>query len=437
MSFLAPLWLAVAGVIGAGVTFAHLFSATVPPQDVLPTVRFIPEGTPLTVLRTRRITDGWLLLLRLVAVALLGLALAGAQVARHAPARVVLLDVSRAVGSPAAALDSAIAVASGAELIAFDSSARRLTPDSVRALDAAARGQLARSGARGSLSTAIVAAHRLLAETPDGTERTELVMVSPLAREEIDSATAHLLLLWQGPVRVVRVAALSDTTATTWNVRADGDDPVAAALGPAPRGRQESVRLVRTLPTPADSQWAKNTGGALVVWPAINERQTLEARAAADSQSGIAAVHLVAIAPFRRELQPRAGRVVVRWTDGEAAATERPLGKGCVREVAVPVDAVGDLALRDSFRGIVRSLLAPCGGARDFRPPPASLEALLKSADHRAAPGTSPRMQQRFAAAGRERGNPGSLPMWLALIAAGTLIFEQVLRARGGGRAAA
>src|SRR5262245_32091233 len=108
MSFVAPLWLAAAAVVGSGVLFAHLFSTTVPPQDVLPTVRFIPDGTPLTVLRTRRITDWWLLLLRLLAVVLLGLALSGAHVSRNAPARVVLLDVSRAVASPTAALDSAV-----------------------------------------------------------------------------------------------------------------------------------------------------------------------------------------------------------------------------------------------------------------------------------------------------------------------------------------
>ena len=113
--------------------------------------------------------------------------------------------------------------------------------------------------------------------------------------------------------------------------------------------------------------------------------------------------------------------MLLRWTDGEPAATERPFGRGCIREVAVPVDPVGDLPLRGSFRGIASSLLAPCGGAPDFRQ--VASEAL---------PGTfaTSRQPERRAVAQRERNDQGRLPLWLAIAAAAALLVEQVSRAR-------
>ena len=87
MSFTTPLWLVAAGAVAAGLVLAHLISTSVPQRDPFPTARFVPEGAPLTVLRTRRLTDLPLLLLRLLAVALLGIALAGAHLPRQAPSR--------------------------------------------------------------------------------------------------------------------------------------------------------------------------------------------------------------------------------------------------------------------------------------------------------------------------------------------------------------
>ncbi len=418
MSFTAPLWLAAAGLVAAGVLVAHLFRTTVPPQDLLPTVQFVPESAPLTVLRSRRLSDLWLLLLRLLAVALLGLALAGAHMRREPPARVVLIDVSRAVGAMPVALDSADALADAAALIAFDSIPRRIPRDSLRGLVA--------SGARGSLSAAIVAAHRILAAAGGDRDVPELVLVSPLVREEVDSATARLLDLWQGTVRVVRVPAAMPTGAGGWEVRADGDDPVAAAIPGNPSQSPASVRVVRTRPTRADSVWAEG-GGALVLWPTSDQPDAR--RAVADSQGGVTDARHVAIAPFVREHEPPSGRVIARWTDGAAAATERPLGKGCVRHVTVPVDAVGDLALRESFRGIVRSFLEACGGTRDLSP--AELSALLPSGR------SGPNVARRTANAAIGTDSSSSLPLWLASIALAVLIAEQVLRARVKPRAAA
>jgi hypothetical protein len=281
------------------------------------------------------------------------------------------------------------------------------------------------------MSAGLVAAHRALGDVTDNRDAVELVIVSPVVREEVDSATARLLALWEGPVRVVRVSAAVADSSTFAQVRANGDDPVDAALGsrlsafgkqsftPRAEGRGPRARIVRTVPTRADSLWARDSGGVLVLWPATDAGNSLLTRAEPDSQEGVVGPRDVVIAAFAREHRPRDGRVLVRWLDGEPAATELPLGSGCVREVAIPVDPVGDMALRESFRGIVRSLAEPCGGARDFQlsalgSRPSAVESTSFSLN---AESREPRAESR-------------LPLWLALLALGTLIAEQLLRAR-------
>ena len=401
MSVLSPLWLVVAGLVGVGLVVAHLFSTTLPPRDVLPTARFVPAEPPLTVLRSRRVSDALLLALRLLVVAALGLAFAGAHCPRTAPARLVLVDLSRAVASAAELRDSVRAVPASAR-IAFDSTAKRVTSDS-----------LVPSGARGSLSSALVAAHRAIADAPSERARTELVVVSPIVREELDSATATLLALWQGPVRFIRVRAASQPQPLEWEVRAAGDDPVRAALtaferrhdGCSPDARAvctPAARVVRTAPTRSDSLWARDSGGVLVLWPPA-------ARTLADSQSGIATAQETVVAPFQRTSRLTGGHVLVRWLSGEPAATERAFGRGCMRDVAISVDPVGDLPLRESFRNIARSLVEPCGGLRNL-----TLAFLPRTAKRPAAVESS--------------ASASTLPLWLALFAAAVLLIEHRLR---------
>ena len=105
---------------------------------------------------------------------------------------------------------------------------------------------------------------------------------------------------------------------------------------------------------------------------------------------------------------------VVRWADGEPAATEVALGAGCVRDVSIGVDPVGDIALRDSFRGLVSALTQPCGGARDFAAVPDSAilpRAKVESGSRLAAPDSR-------------------LPPILAVAALVMVAIEQLLRRR-------
>lgn len=385
MTFAAPIWLGLAAAAAIGVLLAHLFSPSVPQRDRLPTTRFIPEDAPLAVLRTNRLSDWLLLLLRLAVCILLGMALAGAHVPRRAPSPVLLLDASRAVAAAAEVRDSARAHTSDV-VIVFDS----------------------------AISTGLVAAHRAIQGFGEGRAESELVIVSPFVREEVDSATALLLERWEGPITLVRVAAAPASGRHRVGVRAEGDDPVAAAFALRPETVGQPARVIRTRPTGRDTAWARDSGGVLVLWPAQPDG-VLDRVSRADTAGAVAASGAVVVANFARAAQPRAGRIVARWNDGAPAATERPLGAGCVREVAVPVDYIGDVALRASFRALAYRMVEPCGGARDLAP----VELPARAAAASTAPQTP---------AGRD-------PVWLALLALAALLAEQVIRARG--RAAA
>jgi hypothetical protein len=264
-----------------------------------------------------------------------------------------------------------------------------------------------------------------------GRDKTELVIVSPLVREEIDAASLTLLQLWPGSVRHVVVAA-AIAPPVRWTVRSTGDDPVAAALAESREPRAESrgsesrepraeIRVVRDAPTFADSMWARDSAGALVVWPADLVTSTLVRRNLADSTQGVAVDSLVVIGVFARTHDPGAGETLARWLDGLPAATERDFGSGCIREVAIPVDRVGDIALRDNFRAMARVLASPCGGERDF-----AAAELPRSLVSRARPSPDARASTRELT----NAGPSRVALWLAVIAFGALVAEQMLRRR-------
>jgi hypothetical protein len=304
-------------------------------------------------------------------------------------------------------------------VIDFDSSA------SARA-SAASREPRAESLPRGSLSAALVAATQRLSDVTRDREKTELVIVSPLVREEIDAATTSLLRLWPGSVRHVAVAAAIAPT-TRRNVRSTGDDPIAAALAESGEPRAESrapraeVRVVRDAPTVADSVWARDSAGALVIWPAELSASTFARRNLTDSAQGVAVDSQVVIGVFERTHEPTAGNALARWLDGLPAATEKEFGRGCIREVAIPVDRVGDIALRDNFRAMARVLTSPCGGERDF-----AAAAVPPSLLSRAAPSTD----ERASITELTDAETSRVALWLALMALGALVAEQMLRRR-------
>jgi hypothetical protein len=355
MSFLAPLWLALAGLAAGGVVALHLIASRRPPPAPFPTARFVPEGDSRAVTRTARPADLTLLAMRAGALLLLGAAFARPvlRIGGARMARVVVVDRSRSALADVG--DSARAIwRPGDVLVLFDSSARRITggeADSLR--------QIRQVGARGALSPALVAAVRAASALAPHADSLQLILVSPVAIEEVDSATSSLFALWPGRVRLVRpttaVPVVPDITLET--ARADDElRPVVAALNTATAagGVRANVRVIRNPPSAFDSAAALR-GTAIVHWPELG--------AAIPHAGGVWAVNATVVAPLSSVPFAATGRVVARWSDGRPAAVEATVGRGCVRTVGIGTPLAGDVALQPAFIALARQLLGPCSGA--------------------------------------------------------------------------
>ncbi len=368
MTFLAPWWIGVAAIAALGVTMLHLITTRRPPVMLLPTARFVPGGEARAAARAARPTDLLLLLLRIAALMMLGIAFAHPMIRGRTTttAHVVVLDRSRSAG-PAAA-DSAHAIwRVGDGLVVFDSAARVVrgaASDSLRAIMPATA-----IAPRGSLSAALVAARYAARDVAPHADSVELVIISPVTDDELDAATAALVTGWPGRVRLIRPAAASRQLAQISLIDADANDDLAPAIdalnteSAARRERENSaglaapnreVRVIRASASPADSALAR-TGVTIVEW----RRPDAAAGGPAD---GVWAGRTTLVAPLSRLALPTQGRVVARWSDGMSAAVESPIGTGCVRTVGIGVPIAGDVTLQPAFQSLAAELLAPCGG---------------------------------------------------------------------------
>jgi len=415
MTFAAPLFLA-AGAGAALVVVALHFLARQRPRAVsFPTARFIPERVARAPSRAVKPSDLLLLAMRAAALVLLGAAFARPawQPSRKGTVRVVVADRSRAVKSAAEVRDSALALLrDGDRLVLFDSASREISSN---ARDSLAR--LAVVPAAGSLSAALVSARRAAVDAAVGADSVELVLISPLSREEWDAATASIRALWPGRARLVRVAmADAATRRAPVEIRGMPDDPLRTA-GFGARRAAQPVRVVRGAFVSGDSTWAASAGGVLVHWPARFEGQPV------DTIGAVILASDVVVAPFARygALRDPGAWAVARWADGAPAATERALGAaGCVREVAIPVPESGDLVLRESFRRVAAGLLAPCGGWRDTEMLAESFVTILRGSGALAAGAA-------FTAA---RDDVSALVPWLLFAAMVLLFAEMAMRRR-------
>jgi hypothetical protein len=312
----------------------------------------------------------------------------------------------------AQARDSADALLrDGDALVLFDSAARVAPKDSLHALGA--------SGARGSISAALVAAHQAAAALAERVDSVELVIVSPLAGEEFDAASLAIRMTWLGRVRIVRVAlAAMDSTKRGVSVRGDASDAlVSSGVGSRESGR--GARVMRGTATRADSAWAYDSAGALVLWPALLgvPHDTVGAVVMGDDVVVSAFARSAIVAVDSRLPTPEP---IARWGDGGTAASEAPAGSGCIRAVTIPVPSAGDLVLRESFRRLFAGLTGPCGGARDLRIAADSLITQLG--------GIGPLASARGWT--RDRGETPPLARWFLVAAALLLIAEPLLRRR-------
>ena len=368
MSFLSPLTL-VAGVLAAvAAVVLHLLTTQRPPRAVLPTTRFVPVSDARAVSRSSRPTDLLLLASRVLAALLLGAAFAQPVRDASGPAvrSVVMLDRSATVADAAAAARRAgERLTRGGVLVVFDTTARELTADEI----AAAPVTRAPRAAPGILSAAFLAGTRAGRRVARGADSVRLVLVSPLAEEEFDAATSALRAEWPGGVELVRVPAQTDSArgVTVRLVSTIADDPLAPALARlSPARGAHAVRIVRAVPAGTDSAWAMEAGHVLVHWPTPGAQRSL-----ADGVTAFGLHAATMVAPLVRLPMgtpiptPSAApsRVIARWRDGAAAATESELGAGCVRSVGVGIPLAGDLTLRAPFEHFLAAMVEPCGGA--------------------------------------------------------------------------
>jgi hypothetical protein len=382
VSFLAPEFFAAGVAAALGVVALHFIVMRQPPSAVYPTARFIPIGPAVARTVARVPDDLLLLLLRVVALLLIGAAFARPVFHPRGAAllRIVVADRSRAVADEREVGDSVRAILSLAGggpsiVVLFDSATRTVELGGLDSLVGAHR-----SDARASVSSALIAALRAATRGRERADSVELTVVSPLIVEEVDAATDSIRALWPGSVRLVRVAARGDSSAGT-------------------------------RPT--------------INWPPDGHAPGSSARGVVDTVGAVVAGNVVVVAPFERRWRIdtsgtswRGERVLARWVDGEPSAVERVSGAGCEHDVVVPIPTDGDLALRPEFRRFVESIDASCGrdGVPEGRLPvmwaPDSARS-WRVTTHRLAGEESARLR---------------VVAWLLVAAAGALVIEPMLR---------
>lgn len=435
MTLLAPLFFVIALGVAAGAVVLHFIVTRQPASSLLPTVRFVPRGT-VRVVTVERPRDVLLLLLRVALILLIGLAFSRPVLVpdRRPVARIVLADVSRAVGSVGEVRDSVLSLLGERDvLVVFDARARV-----VRAGAADTASGLVRSGQVGRLSPALVAALRAAGELRAEADSVEIAIVSAFRADQVDAATAAVRALWPGRIRLVRVAAGADTLAAARGADVRGPDGgrgageedgvvLAARLAGLAAG-DTSVRVVRGAARAEDSVWAAAGARTLVRWPAEGAPPGWHERARPDTAGAVVAGEAVLVYPLERRWEPGAahaasGRVAARWVDGEPAAVERAVGAGCIRDVAVPVPEHGDVVLRPSFGRLVRALVAPCGAL-------AGVGTGLDEEELRALAGAGPLAARETIAPAEAVTTP--LVPWLLALALLLALLELWVR-RGGG----
>jgi len=381
VTWLAPGFLAAAGLIAGAVVAIHLIVTREPRVVRLPTARFVPARPVRAQTRRLRLQDLLLLLLRVLVILAVGAGLARPVLdpPRRAVARIILADHSRAVADPAEVADSVRNIfAAGDVVVLFDTATAvvRAAPWDTLAVRGA-------SGAPGRLSAALVTALQTASAERARADSFELAIISPLAAEEFDQATDSIRALWPGAIRLVPVALRQTEPAAPQGVAFAGDpaDPLRFAfdrLRPA-TDTAVGVRIVRGGLTANDSAWVAARSRVLVHWPETHGEggsappvpPAWRPRARPDTIGGVGAGGEVVVAPFVRWAEHDVAyatspggpyRVVARWADGAPAAVEIEHGEGCIRSVTVPVPAVGDLVLQPRFRRLAARLAGPCDG---------------------------------------------------------------------------
>lgn len=362
MTFLAPGFFFASLAIAVGVVALHFIVTRQPRASILPTARFVPDLPATATARATRPSDLLLMLLRVLIVLAVGAGLAKPilKPSRGAEARVMLADVSRSTSDVAALRDSVKALYRDHDaLIVFDSSARVI---SVSGLDSIAT--LKPTSKRGNLSAALIAALRAGSSLRDRADSFELVIVSPFAQEEMDAATDSVRRLWPGRARLVRAGAGGTEAARgtpRLEIKSPAADPLQISASLARNDSSATGLIARDVTESSENA----NDRAIIEWPSSTRPRGAVARANRDTIGGVVSGDAIVVAAFERHWSYpadslRGAEVIARWIDGEPAAIETASGSGCSRSVAIPVNPVGDLVIRNDFVKLVAALSRDC-----------------------------------------------------------------------------
>jgi hypothetical protein len=361
MTFLAPGFFFASLAVAAAVVALHFIVTRQPRAGILPTARFVPNMPATATARATRPSDIPLMLLRvlLVLAAGAGLAKPVLKPSRGAEARVILADVSRSFSDSTVLRDSVRALyRSNDALVVFDSAARVISgsvSDSINALRSA--------GGRGNLSAALLAAVRAASGIRDRADSIELVMVSSFAAEEFDAATDTVRKLWPGRATILWLAETSDTRQENKvEISGRADDPLQVTVSALRNDTSANGLIIRSI---SSTDSIVSDGRPMIEWQETARPRGAVTRLSRDTIGGVVSGNALVVSAFeRRWMFPadsiRGSDVVARWIDGEPAAIETASGRGCVRSVAVPVPAAGDLVIRKDFERFVAALSGDC-----------------------------------------------------------------------------
>jgi len=443
IGFAVP-WVIGGAVFGAvAVTALHFLSVRRPPMLLLPTARFLANRDARAVSRSTHPSDVLLLLLRVLAVLLAGMAFAGPRWTSGS-SRVIRLTVAdRSWMHDSNALLAR--VNDNRETNTTTARDHRIVWSDTALVDGTVTGMRAQFAA--AFPLAIRAATEILPTLRDA-DSIALNIVEPPGGSANSEAWNAWRSAWPGAIRVYSAASLSTAAVPTSDsgarvvvqvVSHDADDVVAAAYaayGVAGNGvravsavRTQRVRTVRVFRHASDSTRDSTRGSSevTVFWPTDGIPEHW--RASTDIVGAIAARDVALVAPFVRHARVTAeimrnARAIAWWSDGEIAAVEQLVSGGCVRNIGIAVPASGDQLLGESARGLLDALIAPCGVQR--RPIPIA----LLSADTAHHTHLAVAASLRLDAAHATSSQPAWLTPVLTALALLLLVAEWVLRDR-------
>jgi hypothetical protein len=437
LTFAAPwiMWLAGIGVLALGAL--HLLSVRQPPELLLPTARFVPDGTSRAVARRPRPNDLLLLLLRVLVLLAAAAAVAGTRctASQGHTLQLVAYDAARPARDTVrwrAAVTRTLPDRATVEWIAVPGLSQDPGGALVRALQHAGGRVLDDAGIDSVALTVLVPSRLASRRSWDAWRGQWAGRVQLMATDSLDQRHRHtdasvaLRLMDQMPDDVV-ASALRQV------------DTVGRSATPS---REVQLYRQRRPDLSAMSTVSAIREVVLVDWPIDGRPSGWVPRDRSDMVGAVVARGQAVVGPWARVARPGAALLrdsavtpIAWWGDGEVAAVERRLSSAtgapgaCLRSVAMRVPAGTDLLLGSAAEGLRRAVRAPCGGA----------ELLLDALDttERAQGDQQPLLRAdalRALAPHPERASPPWLPVLLGGIACLGLLAEWWWRRREDAR---